>query len=72
MVAEMNRLEQAARVSMGGYQDTETQLSSRPSHLPFRPRRGCAACRRGAGGGVAVDLEQFQEKCVNGFPSGIA
>lgn len=36
MVAEMNRLEQAARVSMGGYQDTETQLSSRPSHLPFR------------------------------------
>jgi len=36
MVADMNRLEQAARVSMGGFQDAEAPRSSRPSHLPFR------------------------------------
>ena len=35
MVADMNRLEQAARVSMG-CQDTEAPPSSRPTHLPFR------------------------------------
>ncbi|WP_296741927.1 hypothetical protein [Mesorhizobium sp.] len=36
MVADMNRLEQAARVSMGGFQDTEAPPSSRSSHLSFR------------------------------------
>ena len=36
MVADMNSLEQAARVSMGGCQDTEAPPSSRTTHLPFR------------------------------------
>ncbi|MEW6629922.1 MAG: hypothetical protein AB1440_03535 [Pseudomonadota bacterium] len=36
MVGDMNRLEQAARVSMGGFQDAEVPPSSRRSHLPLR------------------------------------
>ncbi len=36
MVADMNRLEQAARVSMSGFQDAEPPTAPRSSHLPFR------------------------------------
>jgi hypothetical protein len=36
MVADMNRLEQAARVSMSGFHDAEPPLAPRSSHLPLR------------------------------------
>ena len=36
MIADMNRLEQAARVSMSGFQDAEPPPVPRSSHLPFR------------------------------------
>ncbi|MDX8533647.1 hypothetical protein RFM41_21015 [Mesorhizobium sp. VK25A] len=36
MAAEMNRLEQAARVSMSGFQDAEPPPARRSSHLPLR------------------------------------
>jgi len=36
MVADLNRLEQAARVSMGDFHEAEPPPSSRPSHLPLR------------------------------------
>lgn len=36
MVADMNRLEQAARVSMSGFQDAEPPPLLRRSHLPPR------------------------------------
>ncbi|WP_189350494.1 MULTISPECIES: hypothetical protein [unclassified Mesorhizobium] len=36
MVADMNRLEQAARVSMSGFQDAEAPPSPRSSHLTLR------------------------------------
>jgi hypothetical protein len=34
-VADINRLEQAARISMGGFQDLEA--SAKPSHLASQP-----------------------------------
>lgn len=36
MVADMNRLEQAARVSMSGFQDAEPPPVPRSWHLPLR------------------------------------
>ncbi|WP_181177696.1 MULTISPECIES: hypothetical protein [unclassified Mesorhizobium] len=36
MVADMNRLEQAARVSMSGFQDAEPPPASQSSHLSLR------------------------------------
>jgi len=36
MVADTNRLEQAARVSMSGFQDAEPQPAPRPSHFSLR------------------------------------
>jgi hypothetical protein len=36
MVADMNRLEQAARVSMSGFQDPEPPPAPRSSHLSLR------------------------------------
>ncbi|MBN9552494.1 MAG: hypothetical protein J0H31_27475 [Alphaproteobacteria bacterium] len=36
MVADMNRLEQAARVSMSGFQDAEPTPAPRSSHLSLR------------------------------------
>lgn len=36
MVADMNKLQQAARVSMSGFQDADPQPAPRSSHLPFR------------------------------------
>ncbi|MBZ9659212.1 hypothetical protein LB523_09155 [Mesorhizobium sp. ESP-6-4] len=36
MFADMNRLEQAARVSMGGFQDAELPPAPRSSHLSLR------------------------------------
>ncbi|WP_292079275.1 hypothetical protein [Mesorhizobium sp.] len=35
-VADMNKLEQAARVSMSGFQDAEPQPAPRSFHLPLR------------------------------------
>jgi hypothetical protein len=37
-VTDMNKLEQAARVSMGGFQDSEASVSPSPhaSHMPLR------------------------------------
>ncbi|WP_189602220.1 hypothetical protein [Mesorhizobium sp. M8A.F.Ca.ET.161.01.1.1] len=35
-VADMNRLEQAARVSMSGFQDADPPASPRSSHLSLR------------------------------------
>ncbi|MDX8479377.1 hypothetical protein RFN28_12935 [Mesorhizobium sp. VK24D] len=36
MIADMNRLEQAARVSMSGFQDAETPPPLRPIHPSLR------------------------------------
>ncbi|WP_292147526.1 hypothetical protein [Mesorhizobium sp.] len=36
MVADMNKLQQAARVSMSGFQDADPQPAPRSSHLPLR------------------------------------
>jgi hypothetical protein len=36
MVADTNKLEQAARVSMSGFQDAEPQPTPRSFHLPLR------------------------------------
>jgi hypothetical protein len=36
MVADMNRLEQAARISMSGFQDAEPAPAPRSSHLSLR------------------------------------
>ncbi|WP_292175623.1 hypothetical protein [Mesorhizobium sp.] len=36
MIADMNRLERAARVSMSGFQDTEARPSPRSSHPSLR------------------------------------
>ncbi|WP_181183658.1 MULTISPECIES: hypothetical protein [unclassified Mesorhizobium] len=36
MVADMNRLEQAARVSMSGFQEKEPPPAQRPSYLALR------------------------------------
>ncbi|MEI9406842.1 hypothetical protein [Mesorhizobium argentiipisi] len=41
MVADMNRLEQAARVSMSGFQEAEPPPAPRSSHLS--PRMGAFA-----------------------------
>ena len=39
-VADINRLEQAARISMGGFQDLEA--SAMPSHIASQPFRFAA------------------------------
>jgi len=36
MVADMNRLEQAARISMSGFQDAEAPAAPRATHFPLR------------------------------------
>lgn len=36
MVADMNRLEQAARISMGGFQDLEASAPPPPPHASLR------------------------------------
>ncbi|MDX8490538.1 hypothetical protein RFN29_03000 [Mesorhizobium sp. VK22B] len=53
MVADMNRLEQAARVSMSGFQDAEAPPSPRSARLSLR--LGAVA--------LLAALKQFQEKC---------
>lgn len=55
MIADMDRLERAARVSMSGFQDRSTALAPfLPSIASPRRRRACCCSR--AGGGLATGL----------------